>query len=113
MAADMVRGTTPDFILTLRGVDLSNKTVYVTLSQDEHQTTKSNNKLRIEVDEAGSTIAFSLTQIETLDLKVGKAEVQVKFIDENGYVVATNIASVNVTRALLERVIKYAGNSPA
>ena len=102
----MIRGTTPDYILTV-DADLSDKTVYVTISQLRTRLTLTGDDLSIATDESGSTIAIRLTQQQTLGLAVGKAEVQCKFIDENGIVRATDIQPIIVDRALLERVVEY------
>ena len=106
----MIRGTTPDYILTLAGVDLTGQTVYVTIRQGYTVLTKTNDELGIATDAEGSTIAFCLSQQDTLNLSEGAAEIQVKFIDSTGYVQATNIVTITVNKALLERVISYAGN---
>ena len=107
----MIRGTTPDYILTLDGVDLSGQTVYVTLSQGRTQITKTGNDLSIATDETGSTIAFSLSQEDTLGLAVGNASIQVRFISENGVAQASMIETIGVDKVLLERVIEYADDS--
>lgn len=106
----MIRGTTPDYVLTLDGVDLSDKTVFVTIRQCSKRLTKSGDELSVAVDESGSTIAFSLTQQDTLLLDVGNASIQVRFIDADGVARATNIAQLTVDKVLLERVIEYADN---
>ena len=105
----MIRGTTPDYILTV-DADLSDKTVYVTISQLRTRLTLTGDDLSIATDSEGSTIAIRLTQQQTLGLAVGKAEVQVKFIGEDGKTQATNIQPLMVDRALLERVVEYAAN---
>ena len=106
-----VRGTTPDYILTLADYDLSGKTVYVTIAQRGKRMTFTGDRLRISSGESGSTIAFSLTQAETLSLKVGDAEVQAKCIDRSGEVDASGTGELTISRALLEEVIKYADDT--
>lgn len=108
----MIRGTTPDYILTIDGYDLSDKTVFVTISQNGQKLTKTNSELSIAADESGSTIAFVLSQRDTLRLKVGSAEVQVRFIDADGTAWATEIATLTVSKVLLERVIEYGNDTP-
>lgn len=108
----MIRGTTPDYILTIDGYDLSDKTVFVTISQNGQKLTKTNSELSIATDESGSTIAFVLSQRDTLRLKVGSAEVQVRFIDADGTAWATEIATLTVSKVLLERVIEYGNDTP-
>lgn len=103
----MIRGTTPDYVLTLDGVDLSEQTVYVTIKQCQKLLTKTGDELTIAVDETGSTIAFSLTQEDTLGLSVGSASIQVRFIGADGVAWATKTAPLYVEKALLEKVISY------
>ena len=104
----MIRGTTPDYILTV-DADLTGQTVYVTISQLRTKLTLTGDDLSIATDASGSTIAIRLTQQQTLGLAVGKAEVQVKFIAEDGTTRATDIQPITVDRALLERVVDYDG----
>ena len=106
----MIRGTTPDYILTLDGVDLSEQTVYVTIKQCQKLLTKTGDELTIAVDETGSTISFALTQEDTLGLSPGSASIQVRFIDSEGVARATDTAALNVEKVLLERVIEYDDN---
>lgn len=107
----MIRGTTPDYVLTLDGVDLTGQTVYVTIGQGKTRLTKTGDELSVSVDETGSAIAFSLTQQDTLGLSAGSASVQVRFIDESGIAQATEKAAINVEDVLLERVIAYADDT--
>lgn len=102
----MIRGTTPDYILTV-DADLSDKTVYVTISQGRTRLTLTGDDLSIATDAEGSTIAIRLTQEQTLGLAVGRAEVQVKYIGADGVTQATDIQPLLVGRALLERVVEY------
>ena len=104
----VIRGTTPDFVLQLPGYSLTGKTVYVTLKQAKNELTLTGDQLSVVVDERGSTIAFSMTQEMTLDFVAGSAEIQVKAIDAEGHVDATEIGKVVLRKALLERVIEYA-----
>lgn len=107
----MIRGTTPDYVLTLDGVDLSNQTVYVTIGQGKTRLTKTGDELSVSVDETGSAIAFSLTQQDTLGLSAGSASVQVRFIDAEGVAQATEKAPLTIDDVLLERVIAYADDT--
>ena len=111
-----IRGTTPTITITLSGVDLSNNyRVYVTIDQNGTQITKNNidDILTLSVkavsDDDGTTstkIEMVLSQSETLNFEVGKAEMQVKWINSSGTVEASDISSVEFSRALLEKVIK-------
>lgn len=107
----MIRGTTPDYVLTLDGVDLTGQKAYVTIKQGSKKLTKSGDEISVSVDEHGSAIAFSLTQLNTLGLSAGSASVQVRFIDAQGVARATEIAILNISDVLLEKVIEYADDS--
>lgn len=106
-----VRGTTPVYTLTLEGYDLTGKTVYVTIAQGGLKMTLTGDRLTVVAEESGSTIAFELTQAETLRFKAGDAEVQLKCIDEQGNVDASGIGQLTIDRALLEREITYADDT--
>ena len=107
----VIRGTTPDYILTLTDYDLTSKRVYVTISQRGPQINKTNEDVEIVVDTSGtttvSTISFALSQQETLGFAEGSAAVQVKIIDSEGHVDGTKSAAIQIDKALLERVITY------
>ena len=107
----MRRGTTPTYTLTIAGYDLTAMTVYVTIKGIFGRTvTKTGNDLTITTDSTGSTIAFRLTQAETLELLEGKADVQARFIDAQGIALATNIGQIDVERILLPGEIVYLGD---
>ena len=99
----MRRGTTPAIVLTV-DADLTGYTVYVTLKNGGKELTILNSGLTITVDQGESTIAFSLTQQQTLDFKVGTCEVQVRAI-KDGTAIATDIQTLEVGRILKEGVI--------
>ena len=101
----MIRGTTPDYVLTVNA-DLTDKAVYVTISQAGVKVTLTNEDMTIVGGET-STIAIRLTQRQTLGLRAGAASVQVRFVDSEGYAQATEIKTLTVSPVLLERVIAY------
>ena len=106
----MMQGTTPPYILTVKGWDLTDKTVFVTLEGRNHsQVTKTGDDLTIVYSDNDSTIAFRLTQKETFALKAGDIAVQVRFIDADGIANGTNIVWVQNLRVLLQKIIQYAG----
>lgn len=106
----MMQGTTPPYILTVTGWDLTDKTVFVTLEgRDHNQVTKTGDDLTIAYSDNDSTIAFRLTQEETFALKVGEVDVQVRFIDADGIANGTDIVMVQNLRALLQKIIQHAG----
>lgn len=102
-----IRGTTPDYILEIENVDLSDKTVYVTIAQGNLKITKTGDALEIVRTEGGTTISFRMSQEDTLGLKEGIAFVQVKFIDAAGIADGTEIGTFVINKALLEKVIEY------
>lgn len=103
-----IRGTTPDYILTVKGVDLRGMSVIVTIRQGNRELDKGTGDLLITSDGTDSVIALTLSQEDTLYLQEGAAAVQVKFIDVENVARGTDIQTINVNRALYERVIEYA-----
>lgn len=99
----MRRGTTPAIVLTV-DMDLTAYTVYVTLKSHSKSLTVTNDGLTMEYANSKTTIAFSLTQQQTLDFSVGTCEVQVRAIHD-GTAIATDIQTVDIGRILKEGVI--------
>ena len=106
----MRRGTTPDYLLSIPGYDLSECKVYVTVQQYANAITLTSDRLEIEVQDDTTSISFRLTQAETLQFKSGNAEVQVRFIDSEGTAQATDIGRIDIMPILYEDVIEY-GNT--
>lgn len=104
----MIRGTTPDYVLTV-DADLTGMSVYVTVKRSINKLTLTGDELQIASDGTTSTIAFRLTQQQTLAFGIGRAEVQVKFISADGTTRATDIQPIMIDRALLDRVVTYDG----
>lgn len=111
----MRRGTTPDYILSVSGGDLSDCAVYVTISQAGRRTTLTGDRLAIAVDDSAdrpvTTIRFRLTQAETLAMQAGSASVQVRWTDADGLALATEVKTIGIMPVLLEEVIAYDGTS--
>lgn len=105
----MRRGSTPDYMLTVAGYDLTSCTVYVTMEQHTHQMNLTGNRLTIAYENGVSTISFTLTQTETLAFKSGGAEVQVRFIDAHNKSHVTDIQHMDILPVLYEEVIEYGG----
>lgn len=99
----MRRGTTPAIVLTV-DMDLTAYTVYVTLKSHSKSLTVTNDGLTMEYANSKTTIAFSLTQQQTLDFSVGTCEVQVRAIHD-GTAIATDVQTLDVGRILKEGVI--------
>lgn len=103
-----IRGTTPDYILTV-DTDLTGKTVYVTFSQSPGcKLTLTGDEIEV-IPGNESIINITLTQEQTLAFVTGSAEVQVKFIAEDGKTHGTDIQNITIDRALLDRVVEYNG----
>ena len=63
----ITRGTTPDFLLTVRGWNLTDKSVYVTINQDDATIiTKTNKDLDIVYENDVTSIYVTLSQEDTL-----------------------------------------------
>lgn len=103
----MVRGSTPIYTATVPDFDLIDKTVFVTIDNGDTQITLSGERLTVTADEQASTIAFSLTQKETLSLMAGQAEIQARFIDEVGMAYVTCKKPIPINDVLYRRVIKH------
>lgn len=106
----MRQGTTPTYTLTIPGHDLTDQTVYVTISGRGERITKTGDDLTVSYSDNASTIAFRLTQEETLGLRLGTAQVQVRFINAAGIALATEIGSMIVEPILKHGVITYEGD---
>ena len=109
----MRRGTTPDFILQIDGYDLTDYTLEVVIRQGSNKIILTGDRLDVEYADDATSILVRLTQEETLGFKPGNISMQVRYIDEDGYVDATEIQLINVREILNEDVIKYVGNRNA
>lgn len=102
----MIQFTTPAVTLTLKGVTFDGtERVWVSIRQKESEIDITD----ATVDTSGEhpVITFTLTQEQTAGLALGSALIQVNWMtsgDERG---ATDIATVNVTRNLLDEVKTY------
>lgn len=111
----MRQGTTPIVTLDV-AQDFDGCNVYVTIDQDGTQVTKaSRTSSDIEIskhyDDNGdfdySKVAVYLQQNETLGFDVGKARVQIRWVDVLGNAFATDINSFKIDESLLAEVIDY------
>ena len=103
----MYQGTTPALNLIVEGVDLTNKTVFVTIRCGTYAITKSGEDLAVIFAEGNSTVIIRLTQQQTLQMKEPTATVQIRFVDAEGNADATNKAIFNVEESLYHAVIEY------
>ena len=99
----MKRGTTPTNTFTVDR-DLTEATVYVTYSQNGNTVfEKTNEDLTIDA----TTIKCTLSQAETLALKEGMVEIQIRYITELGAADASNIIRTTAERILKDGEIDY------
>lgn len=105
------RGTTPDYILQIPNVDLTRRSVFVTISQFTPILTLTGDRLEITYDSATdvSEVAFRLSQEETLAMRTGEAEIQARWIGEDGLADATTVEKINISPVLNEDVIEHDG----
>lgn len=106
------RGTTPTLTITAENIDLIGKTVYVTIDQAGHgQLTKlfPNNDGTVSLEQYNSDtlIHVFLSQHDTMAFRPGKAQIQIRWIEEDGTAHASDIVTITLTKTLLEGVIKY------
>lgn len=109
------QGTTP--IVTLEvPQEFDNCNVFVTIDQNGTQVTKASRTSEdIEItkhyDESGnfdySNVAMYLTQAETLGFDIGKARVQIRWVDFLGNAEATEIGTFSIEESLYQEVIAY------
>ena len=111
----MRQGTTPIETIEV-AQDFTNCNVYVTIDQNGTQITKSSRQSPdIEItrhyDDEGnfdySSVARYLTQAETLGLEIGKARVQIGWIDLGGQAYKTEIGTIKIEESLLQEVMEY------
>jgi len=99
------RGMTQDFRITLRGVDLSEASVYVTFKQGNLTLTK-HETISVSYEDRKSTILVSLSQEETLAFREGqKGECQLRWRYGNGTTGKSVIKPFDVGRVLYEAVL--------
>lgn len=101
MEQGIYRGTTPSITLNIKGVDLSDAsvwpTVIVTVENGRSTFDVNRDGLTIASTDAGCSVAFVLTQAQTLALSAMRTvHVQLRAKDSGGDATATEIASVAV-----------------
>lgn len=129
----MRRGSTPIVVLDFTvdslgdiaeeyyhdGDIFQNCDVYVTIDQNGNQVTRStfddDGTVTFapiyddddETERIGTRIFVFLSQQDTLNLDVGRAEVQVRWIQSDGTAHVSDISAITITRVLLEEVILH------
>ena len=101
----MLRGTTPTITLEVDADFSDGWTVYVTMKGIGGTVELTNERLEFSQEEGANIIQMALTQQETLRLRPGKCEVQIRAI-KDGLAVGSDIAALDVGRILKEGVIR-------
>lgn len=103
---NIIRGTTPTFILKINDptVDFTlAENVYASFTQGKHVSiTKTGESLDIQAHQVG----VYLSQEETLKFVEGLIEIQLNWTYDNAARAATKIASVEIGKNLIGRVIQ-------
>ena len=104
------RYTTPTLQLTVEGVDLQNCDVMLTLRQGRRILNVRHTAFeRFVIDGDTAEIDVTLTQQQSGMFREGESvEVQLNYIDENGYRGDTSIATTSFGRNLHESVMRHA-----
>ena len=102
----MRRFTTPTVELTVKGVDLTGYSVYVTFAQTGNVLTIDD--ATVALVGTDTSIAIPLSQLQTGGMREGTVEVQVNWLDGNGQRDATTIGSIDIERNLLAKVVEDA-----
>lgn len=105
------RGTTPTITITAEGIDLRGSSVYVTIAQADRKLTKrsddSHGEVWTDYDGINSEVYVILSQNDTLYLRPGNAEIQIRWIDADENAHASDIKRIQLGKTLMEGVIKH------
>lgn len=99
----MIPYTTPTLELAIDGVDLTEATALVTITQGEAELTVTDPPATY--DGKATVLAVTLTQQQSALFSRGSAEVQVNWVDDGGRRMATDVRSINVGTQLLDEVV--------
>lgn len=101
----MIRGCTPSFKITLRGINVSDLVEkYVTFVQEKTRVEKAGDDVKISED--GTAIIVSLSQEETLSFDSSKnVDMQLRATTVDGKVIASGIKRLSVGAILKDGVI--------
>lgn len=103
----MYQGTTPTLVLRVKNRDLTGATVFVSIRTGTNVITKTGTDLAMTASDEDTIVVCTLSQIETLKLNEGDAQVQIRFVDSTGTALATTKAKARVNDVLYKRVIEY------
>lgn len=99
----MRRYTTPTLHVKIQDVDISDMSIYVTISQYENTVTLDNPTATYI---GGNTeLELDLSQVDTSGFIAGKAKIQINWKDAEGKRNATTIKTIHIDDNLLKEVI--------
>lgn len=101
----MKRGTTPRVLLTVNGLELKGdeQRIIVTIKQKAVQLDYEDDDITVNTEK--NTITVYMTQEQTLRLKQGSAQIQLRIRTKDGVAIASNIVSIDVGEILKEGII--------
>lgn len=109
----MYQGTTPTIPFTIKGIDLTQARVFLTLQDQRTWETQtydsSGDKVMVSfsAEDDETTIQLTLTQEETLAISEGKIMVQARWVLANNKAGASDKASLTVNDVIYKEVITY------
>ena len=94
--ASITRGTTPTVTCTV-GMDLTDYSCYLSIGKKAKSPwmTADNEQMEFGVSEGTSTLAFTLTQAQTLACKAGPAQIQLRVV-KDGVAIASDMAPITI-----------------
>ena len=102
----MVRGTTPTFTFSCTGYTFPSSNVYVYIKQRNVEIKKTGT-VTVDENPENCTVTVELTQEETLSLSSGPAEAQIRAINSDGTVVASETLNFLITKVLIPETLVY------
>ena len=103
----MRRGTTPTITIKVRGETFDDSTIFVTFRQGNILITKTGDNVVKSVTTEGCMLYIYLSQEETLSLRNGVMQLQIRWINSSDIAQASPIKTIQVDPILLEGVIEY------
>jgi hypothetical protein len=109
----MYQGTTPTIPFTIKGMDLTQARVFITLQDQKTRKTQtydsSGDRLVVSysAEENETTIQLTLTQEETLAISKGMVVAQARWVLANDQAGASDKASLTVHDVINKEVITY------
>ena len=101
----MYRGSTPVYTIYMDGLEVSDLVnLQITFTQD-HQIMIEKPLSEMTVDTEANTASFTLTQEETMQLKVGTVDKQIRLMNDEGAVTLTRIFREKVEPNIREDLI--------